>query len=1241
MRHPRRGDHFVAQLRGRLPGPVYRSLIVALGGEPQVIPVGDAIAGISRAQLQVSPVAIVLDSKLAPTTDCTIAVVAPDGPSVEGPPVTIAIYIEPDDPAERPITEVREWPMGIATPDPYLLRIDVPGTRRVRCDITQDGLLIAQLTSEITVEETHRSGDPTKESAEDLVGALVIPESDLQAHYKQRTDRLATEAFALPGDQQKLADERAQFEFAAAQRGVTLERDLDPGADAIEVDGIKLSADPIFLRNLVEETYATGGSKAVSALEAKISSDLDRGDPNDADDPMAWSGPRQPILDGFRFQQARVEQELAPFIAGFAALAKTEAITHLEASKTKVEEELKRYGLPFGLSPDPNNVDIAELATSPEAEVMGTTAGELAANQRELDALRRQLADVEVSYLARVGSEDGSPMYDPLPDRTGEEVEILLTTLRRMSDEAEVAHTQKILEAIEKYPLIASCKKPDTAPVFGDAHTHSNIDAKALDKLVDAGSRTDFMISRGTEVTNNAQRTIDALNGGDLEIWKEPRIVQMAKAASLVVPGSVRDRAVADKVAEENAMKWTDWAKLAVTFALVAITFIPTGGGSAVAVGVVVTAEVGLAVIGVSQALESIKKYQIGMAAADTDFDKAKAIAADEPSMFWLALDVVGAVLDLGSAMKAFTTLSKARRAARAGMKAADLDEVLAVVHAEANQGRVTAEGALKLEDEIRTAAGLADEAADGAVDIARAAETDVAKAGKTAGKTDAKLAAGTDLRPRVRADDVAALEKQLGTKVVFDEGLDDGVSVIGKVADNGDIHVTEIRVGTKAVLADVLAHQRTIARVTRYNGLTGKLRKMWDRLVAMVGGKLDVNPFPKGSLGYNSFEEIQKLQGLIEQRRAKLVADVVDPSILDEEIQFLEGEVAKHQDVVRGVEAMEMSPAGILVERPKTGQRTAEAVAGGYPLPTVHPEHYYYRLSDTRPDVYELAIKPTAPKDLKLKSWHAEVVLENGIPKATGKLLEGRPQRIATVFDKLATDADVIAHVRKMDGFADFAGSLEKSGLYKPEEIDAVIAGLRKSGDDITDEVLRSKAKEIFRKDKVVPYLLDPNLTQIESFKRMDALLSPMGVADRGNLTELWYQARFAKKSEHHVATAVKRIEDGAEVLEDRVIDFVEGSVAKEVKSGAGVVAKDQFEAYLDMVQSKVKVGKRSTEITHVTYVFTDTVGANKNLPWIAEQVRSRGLKYVTVEAFDPAGRRYVLDTVEKMDDFVAKFGS
>jgi hypothetical protein len=392
------------------------------------------------------------------------------------------------------------------------------------------------------------------------------------------------------------------------------------------------------------------------------------------------------------------------------------------------------------------------------------------------------------------------------------------------------------------------------------------------------------------------------------------------------------------------------------------------------------------------------------------------------------------------------------------------------------------------------------------------------------------------------------------------------------------------VLVGKNAVMSDVLLHRRTLARLTRYNGLSGKLRKLWDQLVALVGGRIDVNPFPPGSRIANSFEEVRKLEALVAHRRGLLLGDHVDPKILEEEIRFLEGEVRFHQEVVRGAsETMELGADGVMVARPKTGQRTQEAIAKGYPLPAEHPEHYYYRLSETRPDVYELAIKPSAPKDLALPAYHAEVVVKDGVTTATGNLLAKKPKRPATVFAAADSDAHVVDHVMSMEGFHDFVTAVTSASnatltkLDRRQVAEMIVAErARRAGDGVTDELLRKSVKNRIKDEVIRPLLMDDSLGQLESYKRFRALTDNMNIADRGNLAEEWYLHRFGKRgSERHVATAVPRVDkDGVATLENRVIDVLDGGAATELKTGTSPIDRDQFNAYMDMLARKLPVG-------------------------------------------------------------------
>jgi hypothetical protein len=158
-----------------------------------------------------------------------------------------------------------------------------------------------------------------------------------------------------------------------------------------------------------------------------------------------------------------------------------------------------------------------------------------------------------------------------------------------------------------------------------------------------------------------------------------------------------------------------------------------------------------------------------------------------------------------------------------------------------------------------------------------------------------------------------------------------------------------------------------------------------------------------------------------------------------------------------------------------------------------------------------------------------------------------------------------------------------------------------------------------------------------------MRQTLDGLGVSDKGNVTEVWYQRRYAKHAERHTPIGVQRTDPatGDTWLEDRKIDLFDGKTATEVKSGAGPLGqegKDQFLAYVDMadgVQRATYKGK-AREIKAVKYVFTDSAGARKNLPWMAKILDERSVTF-TFEVFDPTGGAITLRSLDDIETFLA----
>ncbi|MEJ3748617.1 hypothetical protein WEI85_35720 [Actinomycetes bacterium KLBMP 9797] len=160
-----------------------------------------------------------------------------------------------------------------------------------------------------------------------------------------------------------------------------------------------------------------------------------------------------------------------------------------------------------------------------------------------------------------------------------------------------------------------------------------------------------------------------ALKNRRLNIWAADNVVAMTKLEMGIARGSLEDRIINQRVSDDASdRRLRDLLIGAFAFALGLLAAPLTGGGSLAAAAGVVAGAGGLA-LSAGLAFEHLQEYQLEKAASGTDFSKARAISTLEPSLFWLALDIVGVVADLGAAARAFQHLA---RHARTAVTAAD-----------------------------------------------------------------------------------------------------------------------------------------------------------------------------------------------------------------------------------------------------------------------------------------------------------------------------------------------------------------------------------------------------------------------------------------------------------------------------------------------------------------------------------------------------------------------------------------
>ena len=169
---------------------------------------------------------------------------------------------------------------------------------------------------------------------------------------------------------------------------------------------------------------------------------------------------------------------------------------------------------------------------------------------------------------------------------------------------------------------------------------------------------------------------------------------------------------------------------------------------------------------------------------------------------------------------------------------------------------------------------------------------------------TSGRQVAAVDGRTRVTHDRLAEMSRRLEIRVEIDEtgALHDGIELHYVLEAHRNIRPALLRVGPESLIDDVLAHGHVIERVTRYNGAIGRLRQLWDRFVALV--KRSGRPLQPGTKAWESYQELAKLEELIALRQsARMAHGIVEPSILDKEIAFLEGYRAHHEAIIAEAE--------------------------------------------------------------------------------------------------------------------------------------------------------------------------------------------------------------------------------------------------------------------------------------------------------------------------------------------------
>ena len=342
-----------------------------------------------------------------------------------------------------------------------------------------------------------------------------------------------------------------------------------------------------------------------------------------------------------------IRGEAVQFLRQFEDRARQTTLEILRESEIRVEAERMRYGLQriertqmryergeLGPAlPVPHVTVEHRMATSVSSQGLAGAARDLRDKRNEINRVSLRQSRLMRHIVSHVVVRSYVPPENQAEyDRLGTE----LVELRRQYDVLRATYQ-------DRYPILAS---------YGD-------DPEAISRIAGGPSPEAAAVLNEQihDKLDKIQQVRDGLApGGRVKVWKLPEIVTLTKMAAGARPGTVlgrmRSRIVDDearRIVERDRLTDIALAVLAIGLALLAA--IPSGGSSVVA-GVAAVASIASLGLSVYQVAEHIQQYQIESAMAGTDFDKARAISSSEPSLFWLGVDILGAALDVGPALR-------------------------------------------------------------------------------------------------------------------------------------------------------------------------------------------------------------------------------------------------------------------------------------------------------------------------------------------------------------------------------------------------------------------------------------------------------------------------------------------------------------------------------------------------------------------------------------------------------------
>jgi hypothetical protein len=460
-----------------------------------------------------------------------------------------------------------------------------------------------------------------------------------------------------------------------------------PVGPTMTFEGVLLAANDDYLESVLFD-YITqhGESKAAGflyRLRMHVAAQVDRSELEDldVDDPVAYVAsdlerysqdvPEVKIVIAATKVLGDIFENNRKYLAQFEAKANEVVLGMLDESENRVNQERIRYDVSWkevegktefvgvsggGYAYKPRWTEYS-MGDTPASRALAEAASGLLARKRKFDEAHKNMEEFGESVGAAIGELGRARLGG------GDKDTIRLNELRDVRNHAkrdlDVFRQQKTAE----FPILAAYASEEDI----SERSLERLQQLATGKSLPATAMIGGEIKSRLEHIRDVRKDILENNGEETKVWRVPRIIEGTRGLMGATPGTMYGRIVDDKVKDEAPGFWTNI--LIGLLQLVLVLLAPATGGLTL---------IGAAAISVGQAYAHFREYERAQMLRGTDFG-AMALSSEDPSLFWLAVDIIGAGFDVGAAAGAavslFRALAPAARAARAARAAAKTAE--------------------------------------------------------------------------------------------------------------------------------------------------------------------------------------------------------------------------------------------------------------------------------------------------------------------------------------------------------------------------------------------------------------------------------------------------------------------------------------------------------------------------------------------------------------------------------------